>query len=322
MVSPIAEQAEQVYVFQRTPQWISPRDKYGEPVEPEVRWLLDNFPGYWNWWRYMAIAALFGRTASSSRDPEWQAQGGHWNPMNDKLRDDLTAYIKAQTGGDQSLIDELIPDYAPFSRRPVVDNGWYQALTRDNVELVTDSIAHLTARPASRPSDGTVLEVDVIVTATGFDIIKYLWPAEYRGKDGLDVHDSGRSRRPARVPRHDGAALPQHVHALRPQLAAVVGRHRPADLVHGLVGVLRTMHHPDARRTAIPGSRSRREAYDRYNAALDIEASDLLLMNEDGNPEKNYYVNEFGRLQVNAPWYGPEFHRMCTQVDWNDIEIS
>ena len=58
--------------------------------------------------------------------------------MNDQLRDDLTAYIKAQIGGDQELIDKLIPDYAPFSRRPVVDNGWYQALTRDNVELVTE----------------------------------------------------------------------------------------------------------------------------------------------------------------------------------------
>ena len=112
-------------------------------MEPEVRWLLDNFPGYWNWWRYMAIAALFGTHGFLVPDEEWKAQGGKFNPMNDKLRDDLTAYIKAQTGGRQDLIDKLIPDYAPFSRRPVVDNGWYQALTRDNVELVTDGIARL-----------------------------------------------------------------------------------------------------------------------------------------------------------------------------------
>ena len=26
-------------------------------MEPEVLWLLDNFPGYWNWARYMAIGA-------------------------------------------------------------------------------------------------------------------------------------------------------------------------------------------------------------------------------------------------------------------------
>ncbi len=96
------------------------------PVEPEVRWLLDNFPGYWNWWRYMAIAALFQTHRFLVADEEWKAQGGHVNPLNDKMRDDLTLYIKAQTDGRQDLIDKLIPDYAPFSRRPVVDNGWYQ----------------------------------------------------------------------------------------------------------------------------------------------------------------------------------------------------
>ena len=69
------------------------------PVEPEVRWLLDNFPGYWNWWRYMAIAALFQTHRFLIPDEEWKAQGGKFNPLNDKMRDDLTAYIKAQTGG-------------------------------------------------------------------------------------------------------------------------------------------------------------------------------------------------------------------------------
>ncbi len=97
------------------------------------------------------------RTASSSPDEEWKSQGGKFNPMNDKLREDLTAYIKAQTGGRQDLIDKLIPDYAPFSRRPVVDNGWYQALTRDNVELITDGIARWTPK-GIETDDGTVHE--------------------------------------------------------------------------------------------------------------------------------------------------------------------
>jgi 4-hydroxyacetophenone monooxygenase len=62
-------------------------------------------------------------------------------------------------------------------------------------------------------------------------------------------------------------------------------------------------------------------AYTRYNTALDAEAAPLLLLQADGAPEKNYYVNEFGRLQVNAPWYGPEYHRLCTEVDWEDVEV-
>ena len=64
------------------------------------------------------------------------------------------------------------------------------------------------------------------------------------------------------------------------------------------------------------------EAYERYNEALDQEAAKLILLQEEGAPDKNYYVNEFGRLQMNAPWYGPEFHRMCTEVDWDDLELA
>ena len=99
LLAPIAAEAEQVFVFQRTPQWISPRDKYGAPIEPELHWLIENFPGYWNWARYMAIAALFQTHRFLIPDEEWKAQGGKFNPLNDKLREDLTAYIKAQTGG-------------------------------------------------------------------------------------------------------------------------------------------------------------------------------------------------------------------------------
>ncbi len=47
----------------------------------------------------------------------------------------------------------------------------------------------------------------------------------------------------------------------------------------------------------------------------------LLLMQDEGGRDKNYYINEFGRMQVNAPWYGPEYHRLCTEIDWNDLEI-
>ena len=42
--------------------------------------------------------------------------------------------------GKTTLIEKLVPDYAPMVRRPIVDNGWYRALARDNVELVTDGI--------------------------------------------------------------------------------------------------------------------------------------------------------------------------------------
>ena len=218
-----------------------PRDKYGAPIEPELHWLIENFPGYWNWARYMAIAALFQTHRFLIPDEEWKAQGGKFNPLNDKLRDDLTAYIKAQTGGRADLIDKLIPDYAPFSRRPVVDNGWYKALTRDNVELVTDGITRLTPKGVET-EDGTLYDVDVIVTATGFEVIKYLWPTEYTGKDGVQHPRLLVEGRTPRLPGHDDPELPEHVHDLRAELPTGIGWHRPADLVRHLVGLFGPAH--------------------------------------------------------------------------------
>jgi 4-hydroxyacetophenone monooxygenase len=320
LLAPIAEDAEQVFVFQRTPQWISPRDKYGQSMEPEVQWLLDNFPGYWNWWRYMAIAALFQTHGFIVPDEEWVKQGGHWNPMNDQLRKDLTAYIEHQVGGDQELIAKLVPDYAPFSRRPVVDNGWYRALTRDNVELVTDPIVGLTPKGVET-ADGSVYEIDTLVTATGFEVMKYLWPADYVGREGVHIHDFWAK---------DGPRA--YISMMVPKFPNMFMLYGPnSQPLSGGTGlpiwyVIWSAYSATLLTRMLQEGKTRVEvkeaAYERYNEALDEEASKLLLLQDEGCPDKNYYINEFGRMQVNAPWYGPEYHRMCTCIDWDDIELT
>lgn len=321
LVKPLAAEASNLTVFSRTPQWMTPRQKYGEPIEPEVRWLLDNFPGYWNWWRYMAIAALFKTHDLVAPDPEWQAGGGIWSKANDDLRAMLTDYIVEQTGGDEELAALLTPDHAPFSRRLVVDNGWYAALREDHVRLVTEPIERFTA-DGIVTSDGEAHEFDLIVTATGFHVGTYLAPATYTGRDGVDIHDVWEEDGPRAYlsmlapdfpnmfmvygpnsqPLSGGTGLPQWFVLWSSYIAKCI------------IGMLR------AGASTIEVTH---EAHTRYNEALDREAANLLLLDEThGAPDKNYYVNKQGRLQVNAPWYGPEFHRLCSFVDWDDIELG
>ena len=64
------------------------------------------------------------------------------------------------------------------------------------------------------------------------------------------------------------------------------------------------------------------EAHDRYNEALDVEAAGLRpAATTPASVEKNYYVNEYGRMQVNAPFESPYFHEMCSTPDWDDLEL-
>jgi 4-hydroxyacetophenone monooxygenase len=323
LLGAVAEDAAQVFVFQRTPQWISPRPKYGQDLEPETAWLLENFPGYWHWWRYRSFAELFDSHDTIIVDPEWQARGGQVNPLNDKVRAFLTQYIKEQTNGRQDLIDRLMPDYAPLSRRPVVDNGWYRALTRDNVALVTDGIAGLTPK-GIRTVDGKIRDVDVIVTATGFEVVKYLWPARYVGRNGRDLHstwaagDGPRAYLSMMVPE-----FPNLFMLYGPNSQPVSGGTSMPNwyMVWSAYAArcIERMLETGTSRVEVT-----RDAYERYNAALDAESQKLIHVKPEGGADKSYYVNnEHGRrLQVNMPWPSPEFHRMCTEIAWDDLDFA
>lgn len=322
LLGALARQAAHVSVFQRTPQWISPREKYGAPMEPELTWLIANFPAYQNWWRYMATAALFDIHDLQVPDAEWQAKGGHVNQANDALRDMLTGYIHKETGGRQDLIDKLVPDYAPFSRRPVVDNGWYRALTRNNVDLVTDAVARITP-DGIETADGTHREIDVIVAAIGFDVVRYLAPARFTGRDGRDLHatwDAGDGPR-----AYLGEMVPGF-----PNMFMIYGPNsQPLSGGTGLPAwyMVWASYAAQAVMRMLEEGKSRvevrQDAFERYNAALDAEAANLLQLTREGGVERNYYVNaRHARLQVNAPWQSPDYHRMCTVVEWDDLSLS
>ena len=320
LVAPIAQEAKQVYVYQRTAQWISPRPKYGQPIEPEIRWLLDTMPGYWNWQRYTATAALFESHDLMVPDPDWQANGGFVNKKNDALRDLLSNYIKAEVGGRADLIEKLAPDHPPMTRRPVVDNNWYKALTRDNVELVTDGIRRFTPT-GIETEDGTVRDVDYVITATGFDVVKFLWPADYIGVDGAHLHDRWSKDGPRAYLSLMVPDFPNMFMLYGPNSQPVSGgTSLPAwyqiwsrYISQCLIAMIEKGY------SQVQVTHA---AHDRYNAALDVEASGLLLLQDAASIDKNYYVNEFGRLQVNAPWQSPYFYEMCTTPDWNDLELS
>jgi 4-hydroxyacetophenone monooxygenase len=320
LLAPIAKDAEQVFVFQRTAQWISPRPRYGKPIEPEMRWLYDNFSGYWNWARVTATAAA-DLQAYLIPDPDWIQQGGRFSRVNDKMREDLIAYIEQQTAGREDLIERLVPTVPPFSRRFVVDNGWYRALTQDNVELVTDAIERLTAK-GIETADGSVREVDTIVTATGFEVARYLLPARFTGRGGVDLHDDVWSFDGPRA--YLGMMVPQF-----PNMFMLYGPNSQPTSGGGGLHHWWVLWSAYAARCIIRMLQERKEtvevtteAYWRYNQALDKEAVKLLYVRPEGDPEKNYYVNSFGRLQVNSPWPGVQFNRLCSEINWNDLVVA
>ncbi len=115
--------------------------------------------------------------------------GGAISKINDELRATLTEYIARSVHHDASLIAKCVPKYAPTARRMIVDNGWYEALTRDNVELVTAGIRRMTD-DAIESNDGVRREVDLIILAAGFEVSRYFWPIRYVGSGGRTLEEA------------------------------------------------------------------------------------------------------------------------------------
>jgi 4-hydroxyacetophenone monooxygenase len=97
----------------------------------------------------------------------------------------MTEYIRTQLSDRPDLIAKVVPDYPPYGKRLLLDNGWYQALRRDNVRLVSDAIQRMTADGLTTAAGHD--QVDVIVFATGFDANQVLWPIKITGQDSTNV---------------------------------------------------------------------------------------------------------------------------------------
>ncbi|KAM5342246.1 hypothetical protein ACJ41O_013212 [Fusarium nematophilum] len=71
---------------------------------------------------------------------------------------------------DERILDYLMPkDFAVGCRRPTPGNGYLEALTKDNVRVITDGIGRLVPEGVELKS-GEVIKLDTLICATGFDL--------------------------------------------------------------------------------------------------------------------------------------------------------
>jgi cation diffusion facilitator CzcD-associated flavoprotein CzcO len=72
-------------------------------------------------------------------------------------------------------------------KRILISNDYYAALAQPHVNVVTDSIAEITAT-GIKTSDGQQHSVDAIIYGTGFQATDFLAPMKITGRDGQDLN--------------------------------------------------------------------------------------------------------------------------------------
>ncbi|GLW05258.1 4-hydroxyacetophenone monooxygenase [Microtetraspora sp. NBRC 13810] len=174
----IAEQAAELRVFQRTPQWIHPKPDLALP--PRLRRTLRAFPPAGRALRTAIYWAL-----------EARALGFTVHPRLMRRQEELARRHLARQVPDPELRARLTPEYTIGCKRILLADDYYPALTRGNVELVTDRITEITGH-AVVDATGRRHEVDAIVYGTGFRVVDAFRNQHVVGRAGRDLRDAWR----------------------------------------------------------------------------------------------------------------------------------
>ena len=167
IVPSIAKYCEKLTIFQRSPPWMFPNPKYHEQVDEEKKWLLENLPFYSRWYRFLLFYPGSDQLLDSLFvDPSWKDRSDSINQQNDEMRKLFTSAMLAQIS-NKSLIDKVIPNYPPFGKRMLQDNGaWLEALHLPNVTLLAEGVEQMNSRGIIGLEKEH--EFDTVVFATGF----------------------------------------------------------------------------------------------------------------------------------------------------------
>ncbi|MBB5406314.1 cyclohexanone monooxygenase [Paraburkholderia sp. HC6.4b] len=178
IVPAIADRVGRLSLFQRTPQWILPlpntvipeEEKEGYRRDPEL--LQARYDQLSHEFNSKFAAAVVGKNPRV------------YERMVQIANDNLENSVK-----DPVLREKLRPSYKVGCKRLVMSDGFYEAVQKSNVELVTDPIENIESRGV-RTADGKLLELDLLILATGYDAHSTLFPMQLVGENGVTIDEA------------------------------------------------------------------------------------------------------------------------------------
>jgi cation diffusion facilitator CzcD-associated flavoprotein CzcO len=171
-VPQIAPVVQQLDVYQRTANWIRPREDSYTPEQ------LARF-----------------RDEDGAAEAERAGIYGWINAIQTLDDPQILAASRAVCLQNLALVEDLetrralTPDHPFGAKRALVSNDWYPTFNRPNVRLVSTPIAAVESG-GIRTVDGALRAADTIILATGFDTTRFLAAIPVAGRDGTRLDDA------------------------------------------------------------------------------------------------------------------------------------
>jgi cyclohexanone monooxygenase len=176
LIPEVAKDAKKVHSVQRSPTWILP--KPDRPYTGREKWLFARVPFAKKVYR----TRLWLRSESNISVIE---------NGSDKTQEfkGIALRVLESTVPDEQLRSKLTPDHPFGCKRLVFATDYLETLTQPHVEVVSSPARTLRARSLVT-EDGTELDVDVILCATGYAAADYLGQINVVGEGGTSLRET------------------------------------------------------------------------------------------------------------------------------------
>jgi cyclohexanone monooxygenase len=178
LVPEVAKVAKKVYSVQRSPTWILP--KPDRAYTDREKWVFAHVPFAKKIYR----TRLWLRSESNISVIE---NGSH---KTQEFKG-IALRVLNSTVADEELRRKLTPDHPFGCKRLVFATDYLQALTRPHVEVVSSPASYLRSRSLVT-DDGSELDVDVVLCATGYAAADYLGQIDVVGEGGVTLRETWR----------------------------------------------------------------------------------------------------------------------------------
>ncbi|MBF6228961.1 NAD(P)/FAD-dependent oxidoreductase [Nocardia abscessus] len=171
----IAAQVGHLDVYQRTAPWLLPR--LDRPYTKAERLAFEHVPGL----QRLSRAAIYAAR-------ETQVVGLAKVPALMRLFEAIAKAKLRYEIRDPQLRAKVTPNFRIGCKRMLISNDYYPALSRPNVDVVTDSIAEVRANSIVT-DDGTERQIDALIVATGFHVTDSPTYDTIAGRDGRTLSE-------------------------------------------------------------------------------------------------------------------------------------
>ena len=173
-VPPVAEQAADLTIYQRSPNYVGP--KKDRAYSPLARWLFVNvavIERAYRWWIYWGLEYRW----IWFRKDSWSGR---------KLGELFAKAVREGVVSPRLPERSVVPDYPIGCKRILISNDWYKALMRPHVTVVDQPIDRIEP-DAMVTADGQRRPADVLIFGTGFSTTDFLAHIPITGEKGRTI---------------------------------------------------------------------------------------------------------------------------------------